>query len=430
MVITTIVYLLFFFVCILGSIVYHPILGLIGYLFTYNINPLYQWWGSGIPAWISRYALILGTATFIGTLSHYKTLKFKKLLDGQEILLLAYAALVALSIILGLPNPEPENNFIKMAKVAFMLIIASHIITTLKRYEQFLYIMILVGLVLGIQTYYAPSYFFNQGRFQSGIGGSDFSDGNILSVHFVMILPLLGIVIILKKWWIKCICALSAAFIINGIVLIKSRGSFIALIICAVLALLISNKVNRKKLIPYLFIALAGSCILLDPGYLTRMGTVQTHTEDMDGSSAGRIHFWSIALKMARDYPLGIGEGNFSHYVGKYDIELTTEKDTHNTYLRCLTELGFQGLFVLLLLIANAFRILSQISKLVVNLKTKETYFWHIYGLRLALIGYLIAAFFISATYVEDMFWLLMYPLFLKRCVENEELEAMIEDAT
>jgi hypothetical protein len=44
--------------------------------------------------------------------------------------------------------------------------------------------------------------------------------------------------------------------------------------------------------------------------------------------------------------------------------------------------------------------------------------------LRLALIGYFVVAFFISSTYVEDLFWLLVLPLFLRRCLENEDVEA------
>lgn len=420
---STILYLLLFFCSAIGSVIYSPIVGLMAYLVTYHIDPKNQWWGAGIPSWIARYALILGTVTFLGMILKPNYLKFKKLIDGQEVILWIYVAFTGLSLFLGLPNPQPEHNFIKMAKVAFILCLASHLITTLKRYELLLYVLIFTGLVLGINVYKAPTYFFYQGRFAAGIGGSDFSDGNVLSGHLVMMLPLLGVIFIKGRWWTKCFCVISAVFAVNSIILIKSRASFLAVAACAIFAFLLAHKVGRKKILPLLLLGLVGGAFLMDPGYLTRMKTIETKTTEMDKSSAGRIHFWGIAIKMAIDHPLGIGEGNFYHYIGNYDPSLETGKDTHNTYLRCLAELGFQGLFALLLLIANAFRILSLISKKIEGLDNKQIYFWHVYGLRLALIGYLIIAFFVSATYVEDLFWLLMYPVFLNRCIENEQSE-------
>jgi putative inorganic carbon (hco3(-)) transporter len=421
---TTALYFALLIIAIAGSILYHPMVGILTYIVAYHIDPHAQWWGWGVPYWAWRYALIFGLVTLLGMLFRPDTLKFKKQLDAQEILLWVYVALIGLSLLIGLPNPDPENNFIKLAKVAFLLFLASHVITTLKRYELLLCILILTSLYLGISVYQAPGSFFNQGRFQSGVGGSDFSDGNILSGHFVMMLPLIGVMFIKGKWWIKGLCAISGAFTVNSIVLIKSRGSFLAVGVCALFAFFIANKIGRKKVLPFLVIALAAGVYLMDPGYITRMRTLEkTDTQEMDGASLGRLHYWGIALKMAADHPLGIGEGNYIHYVGQYDPSMTQGRDTHNTYLRCLAELGFQGLLILLLLAANAFRILSQLSKKAELLKNAQVYLWHIYALRLALMGFLVVAFFVSATYVEDMFWLLTYPLFLKRCLENEELE-------
>jgi hypothetical protein len=54
------------------------------------------------------------------------------------------------------------------------------------------------------------------------------------------------------------------------------------------------------------------------------------------------------------------------------------------------------------------------------DLPNKEDFVWHIYALQLALIIYLSAGMFITQTYIEELYWLLMFPLFLKRSVENE----------
>src|SRR4030042_5305668 len=100
---------------------------------------------------------------------------------------------------------------------------------------------------------------------------------------------------------------------------------------------------------------------------------------------------------MASDYPLGVGEGNFKTYIEQYSPHMTG-RDTHNTFLRCLTELGVQGAFVLLLLIGNAFWILFKLKKRIQGLPHEADFLWHIYALKIALIIYLIAGVFITHT--------------------------------
>jgi putative inorganic carbon (hco3(-)) transporter len=139
----------------------------------------------------------------------------------------------------------------------------------------------------------------------------------------------------------------------------------------------------------------------------------------MDRSARGRLLAWEASLSMASDYPLGVGEGNFKKCIGQYLPQLEG-RDTHNTFLRCLTELGVQGAFVLLLLIGNAFWILFRIKKKIQDLPRKADFIWHIYALKIALIIYLVSGIFITHTYIEEFYWLLMYPLFLKRSVEGE----------
>jgi len=421
---TTIAYLTIFFLSLIGSVFFHPIIGLMAYLFTYHVNPLAQWWGSSLPGWTWRYALFLGVATFLGIIFQNKKLKFKSMLETQEILLIIFVGIVGLSVLLGFGREGSGSNVIKMAKILVILMMASHLITTLERYELMVFVLIFSGCYLGIQTYNASDYLFAHGRLQEGVGGSDFSDGNVLSGHFVMLLPIIGIMLIKGGWKTKLLCAVSAVFVLNGIILIKSRASFLALILSIFSALLFSKMVGRKKILPYLIIGLIGGATLMDPGYLVRMDTINTDAEEMDSSASGRIRFWKIAVAMAYDHPLGVGEGNYINFIEMYDPELKG-KDTHNTYLRCLAELGFHGLLVLLLLIINAFRILSTISKGLDQLKNKQIYLWHIYALKLSLIGYLILLNFISATYVEDFYWLLMFPVFLKRSMENEDYQTV-----
>jgi hypothetical protein len=417
---TTILYLALFVSAVLGSILFNPLIGMTGYLITYHINPLTHWWGEYIPASIERYSLILGVATFIGMMLHKSKLKFTRMIEAQEILLILFVGLCWLSIPLGFDlGVGIDEHVIKMTKIGVIVLMASHLITDIRRYEMIVYIFIFTGLFLGIETYNAPTWYFAHGRLGQGVGGSDLSNGNMLAAHFIMVLSLIGGMFIKGGWKTKLLCSASAVFMLNGIVLIRSRGSFLGLLACAMSAVFFTKNVSRKKIIICLLAVIIGGVTLMDTGFLERMKLIQFDTEKMESSARSRVDVWLSSIKMVSDYPLGVGVGNTIRLVGQYDPS-HEGLDTHNTYLRCLTDIGFQGLLVLLLLIANAFRILSSISKDIEQLKNKETFFWHIYGVKIGLIAYLTVVFFVSATYTEDFYWFLMFPVFLKRAVENE----------
>ena len=84
-----------------------------------------------------------------------------------------------------------------------------------------------------------------------------------------------------------------------------------------------------------------------------------------------------------------------------------------------MAELGVQGLAVMLLLMLNAFKILSRIRKDAVLLKDKEDVLLSVYALQVALVIFFVASLFITETYIEKFYWLLMMPLFLQRAVTN-----------
>ena len=415
----TILYLLLLFGGIIGSVSYNPIIGLLSYVVTYNINPAAQWWGSFVPAWGLRYALFLGLATAIGVVVNRSKLRFDKLFESQEILLIIFSLIIWLSLPLGLGVNDGMSYAIKMSKVTIILLLASHIVTDLNKYRILMWTLIISGLYLGYEMYNAPTGMFRGARFQSGIGGSDFSEGNFLGVHFAMLLPFIGIMFIKGNWKSKLICLVSGVFVVNSIILTRSRGVFLAIAAGTIAAVIFSVSGKRLKLSALLCIALLGAFSLTDPGFWTRMNTIETHETEMDSSSQGRILAWKAALSMASDNPLGIGVGNFTKYVGQYNPDIPG-KDTHNTFFRCLSELGIQGASVLLLLIGNAFRILAVIRKDIEELPNAEEFVWHAYAIQIALIIYIVAGITLTHTYIEEFYWVLMFPVFLKRSIENE----------
>ena len=419
---TTLVYIAFFFCACLGAIILHPYWGLMGYLTTYFINPYSHWWGDYVPSFMSRYSLILGLVTLFGTLVHWSKLQFLRFFDTQEVLLITLIFFAWLSVPLGVDLGNGiHESLIKITKIGVIVLIASHLVTDMKKYEFMVYLFIITGLYLGIETYLAPSYMFISGRLGGGVGGSDLSNGNMLAAHFALVLTFIGVMFLKNGWKTKILCIFSAAFVVNGIVLIRSRGSFMGLIVGAFAAAVFTKNISRKKIIVLLIIGAIGAFSLMDKGFLERMELIQTDIETMDLSAKSRLDVWAASFRMVSDYPLGVGVGNTALLIGNYNPEIAG-LDTHNTFFRCLTDIGYHGLVILLLLISNAFRTLKHVSKMTATLNNNDIFQWHLYALKIGLICYLVIVLFVSATYTEEFYWLLMFPLFLKRIAQNEIL--------
>jgi putative inorganic carbon (hco3(-)) transporter len=403
----TLLYLGLFVAAFLGSIFAHPIIGVYAYLATYNINPLGQWWGAYLPGFAQRYAMLLALAIGLGVLFQHSKLRYGRLLVRQEVLLILFVGIMWLSVVLG-QGSGIHFNIEKMTKVLFVLLMASHIITTRRFFEGMVWVFIISGLYLGYEMYGGAGT-TRGGRFDAGVGGSDFGEGNFLAAHFAFILPFIGVVLAKGSWKVRLFTLVPAVFIVNAIVITRSRGAFLALAVAGIAALLLSARVKRyrKQLVLLLFVGALGAVTLTDDMFWERMVTIQAQEDfgERDLSAQHRLDAWHGAWLMAQDHPLGVGVGNFFHQIGNYYPELTG-RDTHNTYLRCLAELGFHGFFVLVMLIVSAFFMLWRIERECESLDHEPQNFFHLYAfaLKLSLIAYLVAAMFISSVYIEEFY--------------------------
>lgn len=412
-------YLISLSLCIMGSIFCHPFIGLIAYLVSYNVNPAEQWWGSSLADLGVRYSLFLAVATAIGVVIHKSKLQFGRLLEKQEILLIFFVAIIWLSGLIGFGSDSENSNALKMTKVAIIVLMATHIATDLRRYELVVWTLILSGFYLGYYTFNAPDWMFTEGRLDTGIGGSDFAEGNFLAAHFGMLLPLIATMFFKSGWKGKVLCLCSGSLVLNALILTRSRGAFMGCGIGLLSAVLFSISGKRHQIIFGAAAGLIALSLLTDPGYWGRMSSITVESSEMETSSRGRVLAWQAALSMTADNPMGVGEGNFKRFVGDYNPDIPG-RDTHNTYFRCLAELGIHGLVILVLLMVNAFKILGHVQMQVRGQDNEADFQWHVFGLRISLIMFLIAGMFITETYIEELYWLLLLPVMLQRAVDNQ----------
>jgi putative inorganic carbon (hco3(-)) transporter len=94
----------------------------------------------------------------------------------------------------------------------------------------------------------------------------------------------------------------------------------------------------------------------LPDNFWTRMQTIQTYDEEEDPSALGRLHFWEVALAMAKAHPVfGIGYNAYNLAYDSYDFshgQYGRRRSVHNSFLAVAAELGYLGLalFTLILL--------------------------------------------------------------------------------
>jgi O-antigen ligase len=176
-----------------------------------------------------------------------------------------------------------------------------------------------------------------------------------------------------EKSWQKKFFIFSRYIILLGIILAYTRGAWLAIFIGICFIFFLKRKWIAKSFIGGVLIL---TCIsyyfVTDNSYLNHApdfkttvyhGDLQEHlsatTELKDVSGAERIYRWVSAAKMSFENPLtGFGPNNFYHHYKSYTVSMFStyvsdnpeKSGTHNYFLMTLTEQGFVGLFIFVIL--------------------------------------------------------------------------------
>jgi probable O-glycosylation ligase (exosortase A-associated) len=215
------------------------------------------------------------------------------------------------------------------------------------------YVVVLNLNTLGAATRNTP---FKAGRFMA--------DGNDFAWTLVIMLPLILNLCLGRRLLLTRVGGLvGVASCLMGIVGTSSRGATLGL---AAMALYYLVAISRRKLLTVMALAaIGGGVLILAPStYFERMETIADYQED--NSATARLQTWSAAIKMAIDYPLGVGADNFPSAYGRFYIPQGDANaigwgsgrwlSAHSIYFRTLGEYGFLGLGLLLWLIIGNFR--------------------------------------------------------------------------
>ncbi|NIA11338.1 MAG: polymerase [Nitrospiraceae bacterium] len=419
--------ILFFFglflLCAVGAL-FLPQLGVYGYIADYCIDPSSQWWAAPFSGLGIRYSLTLALATAIGILLQRDKLRFGEgFLQWQEVLILVFLGTVWLSVFAGGKTVGHytivDHPSVKFTKVVIFTFMMTHVITDKRKLDGLLWVFVIVSLILGLQAWDMPRRAFVHGRLE-GIGGADFAESNFFAAFMAAMLPIIGMQLLRSKWFGKAVCAVSAAFTANTIVLCRSRGALVGIVAGAIIACLLAPKKHRKKIAVGLVLGIMGGIYVSDPQFLERATTITRSKEERDVSAASRLQLWQAGARIFADHPFGIGIGNWYQSIGYYIPEYEA-RDSHNTYVKCAVETGVQGILVYLLFIFTAFLQLWRVRKLSATMPRSvgDDLVLCSFGLTISLAVILTCALTITMIYTEIIWILLMLPVCLRRVLEN-----------
>ncbi len=432
--IKTILFALYFFFCS-GGALFVPLLGILGYILHYNLGPETKWWAGPLNALNIRYAYTLAVVTAIGMVFHWGKLHFgKSLLLRQEKLLLLFLGIVWLSVWMGPATIERytmvDHPSIKMIKIVIITLMMTHIITNLKHLDLLLWSFIVGAVILGWQAYTTPRSAFASGRLNN-VGGPDFTESNFLAAYLSSLLPIVAVQFLRSGWPGKLLSLVTGVLVVNTIVLTRSRGAVVGMAAGVIFALFSAPKKYRGIIGLGLVVFAAGGYYLTDPQFRERTSTITRSEEQRDSSAQSRIELTRASLRIITDHPLGIGAGNFYQTIGRYNENLAG-KDAHNTYLRCGTELGLQGLLLYGFIIFHVFWQLRRDIKRIRNLPAGPVHDSLVllsYSLTINVVILLGCCLTVSLLYVEFTWWLLCLPICLTRVIDNQEAELPAEPA-
>jgi putative inorganic carbon (hco3(-)) transporter len=199
-----------------------------------------------------------------------------------------------------------------------------------------------------------------------------------------------------------------------AVISLFSRGGFLALV-SGMLVFVILQRRARYVVLSLAVISALALTLPYPTGYDHRLSFIaDPETIATDMSSAGRLHFWRVAIDMAEARPFGVGLRNFEQSYDFFDSSgglYGRARSVHNSFFQMLAETGFAGLAVYLFLIGWTFRTLFRVRKRASNdslsFDHRHFYFTLANGMLASMVAFVVGGSTLSLA-VNDLTWLTM----------------------
>ena len=343
-------FVLFCIACSVLAFTRHPIYGLYFYLATTFVYPPARWWGSMLPD--LRWALVAAVVTTLAVVFHRGKLNPKPvwISNGPAALLALYAAWMWLQTPWALDLDDHLNGTTVFTKSLLAFWFVYRVVDSKERVRDMLFAHVLGCGLLGIFARYAG----RTGGRLDGVGGPMLDEANTLGMYLVTgAIVAIGL-ILTQSGWRRYVSLASLVLIANGVVLVNSRGAFLALVVGVLALAFCKAKQHRRMFWSFVLVGCLGLPLIVDRTFVERMFTIQdvaSDSEDADTSARSRVVIAKAQLQMFLEHPLGTGFRGTAvlspHYMDRRWLAAgdddTAARSSHNTYLTALVEQGVPG---------------------------------------------------------------------------------------
>lgn len=388
------------------------------YQAVYFFNPMRRWWGYMVPDIpYSFFTVCLMALVFFINKDKLKDNKIFAAPQFKWFYMLVFFYWIA-SFWAVYPAYH-DLQFTAYFKLAIIMTIAYKLCDTELDLDK-----ILMGHIFG--AWYVSFVAFQVGRNSGdrveGIGTVDAPDANGIAAA---IAP--AVVLCLYFFWTrkgiknKAIFGFAMAFLANAIVLINSRGAMLA-VAASVMYFMhkmffsrVKKRFQKLTVVGMIVAGLAGAYVIVDQAFIDRIKSIveQTEVDKSKESGATRTYYWIAAYEMSKDFPHGQGARGFNYYAPIYlpqdlDTGGSRNRTVHSTWFEALSEIGYQGLIVFLLLLFSCYRCTLACRRKLKADGNVDSYY-KIIAIEGALISFVVAMTFLNRVRAEILYWCILY---------------------
>jgi putative inorganic carbon (HCO3(-)) transporter len=349
------------------------------------------------------WALFIFVMTILGCV--LRPSQWKLAVNRTTILFAIFLAGITLTTLTAMA-PDAETKWALVSKSILFLFVTAALLTNVRRIHALVWaIAIAIGffgvkgggftlLTAGTQHVYGPPE-------------TMISDNNHLAAALVMILPLLNYLRLHSRHRIVQLGLIAAmALTLCSIVGSYSRGAMIGLVV--VMGVTFLTNLRRLGLGLVLAAAMAAGLSFMPHQWSDRMETIQTYQQD--DSATTRLTMWNTAWKLALAHPV-VGSG----FLGPYTRAVVDTvapgmpaRAVHSIWFELLGEQGFPLFFVWLALMVTGVLNCTQAIRVAA---ADPALRWAIdlaKALRISILGYAVTGTFLSLSYWEGYYALLI----------------------
>lgn len=406
-----------------------PWIGVLAWYWVGLMNPHRLTWSF---AFSMPFAMMIGAATLAGILfaRDRKPIAWNVPLALAVVLLAYYLATTFFAWAPDQAWPQLE----KVAKIVLITVVSTMFIYGRERIRA---LLMVAALSLGFYGVKGALFVLRTGGSErvEGPDGSFITGNTFLGLAMIMVIPLLVVLAREERRpWLRNLLYVTAAATVLATIFTYSRGAFLGLgAVTAALFLHFKRKVLATLiLVPAILLA---SEVL--PEKLFQRGETIAEFEQ-DATANQRLQSWTVAIGIARDYPL-TGAGFEFEYAPddtrwlaygseKYASFISHSSAAHSIYFQVLGQHGIVAFVLFLAMLIGAQLSLQRAKKLARRHPDAEWIASYAAGVQMGLFGYMVAGAFLSSAYFDLAY--LFYALSAILWREAKALQTVAAPAT